>query len=74
MTTTEATSLTAQTQMVQINRIYIRATAQAIWDAITRPEWTEKYGYGGRVEYDLRPVGGSARSPTPTCSRPECRK
>ena len=46
---------------VQINRIYIKATPQAIWDAITRPEWTEKYGYGGRVDYDLRP-GGSFRS------------
>jgi len=46
---------------VQINRIYIRATPQAIWDAITKPEWTEKYGYGGRVEFDLRP-GGKFRS------------
>ncbi len=43
--------------VVQINRIYIRATAQAIWDAITQPEWTEKYGYGGRAEFDLRPGG-----------------
>ena len=46
---------------VQINRIYIRATPQAIWDAITKPEWTDKYGYGGRVEFDLRP-GGQFRS------------
>ncbi len=43
--------------VVQINRIYIRATPQAIWDAITRPEWTEKYGYGGRAEFDLHPGG-----------------
>jgi len=49
------------TMTVQVNRIYIKATPQAIWDAITRPEWTEKYGYGGRVEYDLRP-GGKFRS------------
>jgi uncharacterized protein YndB with AHSA1/START domain len=47
----------AQPTTVQINRIYIRATPQAIWDAITKPEWTEKYGYGGRVEIDLRPGG-----------------
>ena len=33
---------------------YIKATPQAIWDAITRPEWTAKYGYGGDAEYDLR--------------------
>ena len=34
-----------------------RRRPQAIWDAITKPEWTEKYGYGGRAEYDLRPGG-----------------
>jgi len=62
MTTTQAaTATSAQATVVQINRIYIRATPQAIWDAITKPEWTEKYGYGGRVEYDLRP-GGAFRS------------
>ena len=38
--------------------IYIKATPQAIWDAITKSEWTAKYGYGGGVEYDLRPGGG----------------
>ena len=34
----------------QIYEIYIRAAPQAIWDAITTPEWTAKYGYGGLVE------------------------
>jgi uncharacterized protein YndB with AHSA1/START domain len=42
---------------VQVHRVYIKATPQAIWDAIVRPEWTERYGYGGRVAYDLRPGG-----------------
>jgi uncharacterized protein YndB with AHSA1/START domain len=42
---------------VQVYRVYIKATPQAIWDAITKPEWTERYGYGGRGEYDLRPGG-----------------
>ena len=52
------TSTTQETSApVQIQRVYIRASAQAIWDAITQPDWTEKYGYGGRVEYDLRPGG-----------------
>ena len=45
------------TTTVQINRIYIKATPQAIWDAITSPEWTARYGYRGRVDYDLRPGG-----------------
>jgi len=55
--TTTATSAATTTEVVQINRIYIRATPQAIWDAITTPEWTEKYGYGGRADFDLRPGG-----------------
>jgi uncharacterized protein YndB with AHSA1/START domain len=50
-----------QTNTVQLYRIYIKASPQMIWDAITKPEFTERYGYGGRVEYDLRP-GGSYRS------------
>lgn len=52
MTTTTETRVTTQ-----VYRVYIKASAQAIWDAITKPEWTERYGYGGRGEYDLRPGG-----------------
>jgi len=44
----------------QIHEIYIKASPHTIWDAITKPEWTEKYGYQGRVEYDLR-RGGAFR-------------
>ena len=46
----------------QVYEVYIRATAQAIWDAITSPEWTVKYGYRTPIEYDLRP-GGAFRNP-----------
>jgi len=45
------------TTTTQVYRVYIRATPQAIWDAITKPEWTEKYGYGGRADFDLRKGG-----------------
>jgi uncharacterized protein YndB with AHSA1/START domain len=45
----------------QVHRIYIKATPEAIWDAITKPEWSQKYGYGGSVEFDLRP-GGAYRT------------
>ncbi|MFD0746853.1 SRPBCC family protein [Phytohabitans flavus] len=45
----------------QVYRVYIKATPQAIWDAITQPEWTNKYGYQGFVEFDLRP-GGAFRN------------
>lgn len=41
----------------QVYEVYIRATPQAIWDAITSPEWTAKYGYQGIAEYELRPGG-----------------
>jgi DNA-binding transcriptional ArsR family regulator/uncharacterized protein YndB with AHSA1/START domain len=36
---------------------YIRTTPEALWDALTKPEWTKQYYYGGRVQADLR-VGG----------------
>jgi uncharacterized protein YndB with AHSA1/START domain len=40
-----------------VHQIYIRATAQAIWDAITDPDWNGKYGYQAVSEYELRPGG-----------------
>jgi uncharacterized protein YndB with AHSA1/START domain len=49
------------TTTTQVYEIYIRATPQAIWDAITKPEWNERYGYRGRMEYDLR-KGGTFRA------------
>ena len=45
----------------QVHEIYIKASPEAIWDAITKPEWTARYGYQARVEYELRP-GGSFRA------------
>ena len=35
-----------------------------MWEAITSPEWTEKYGYRGKAEYELRP-GGAYRAMPP---------
>jgi uncharacterized protein YndB with AHSA1/START domain len=51
------TTMTETNVTTQVYRVYIKATPEAIWDAITDPDWTEKYGYGGRAEYDLRPGG-----------------
>jgi uncharacterized protein YndB with AHSA1/START domain len=45
----------------QVFRVFIKASPQAIWDAITRSEWIEQYGYGGTAEFDLRP-GGAYRA------------
>lgn len=43
--------------VTQVFRIFIKATPEAIWDAITKPEWTQRWGYGLRDEYELRPGG-----------------
>ena len=51
------TTMTETNVTTQVYRVYIRATPEAIWDAITKPEWTQRYGYGAPVEYDLRPGG-----------------
>jgi uncharacterized protein YndB with AHSA1/START domain len=59
MTTGTETAVTTQ-----VYRVYIKATAEAIWDAITKPEWTERYGYTGLVDYDLRPGGSYKVRPT----------
>ena len=49
-TTTTETAVTTQ-----VYRVYIKTTAQAIWDAITKPEFTSKYFYGSLVESTLEP-------------------
>ncbi len=51
------TSTTETTKTIQMYRVYIKATPQAVWEAITKPEWTKKYGYAPLVEYDLRSGG-----------------
>jgi uncharacterized protein YndB with AHSA1/START domain len=49
-----------ETTTTQVYRVYIKATPEAIWDAITQPEWTDRYGYGGLPEYDDGLQAGSA--------------
>ena len=38
-------------------RIFIQATAQEVWDALTQPGWTQKYGFRTLVRYDPLPGG-----------------
>ncbi|HVV07898.1 SRPBCC family protein [Amycolatopsis sp.] len=47
--------MTSSQATTQVYRIYIKATPERIWEAITKPEWTDRYGYGGRTDYDLTP-------------------
>ncbi len=47
------TTVTAQT--VQIYQIFIKASPEAIWEAITTPEFIAKYFHGSRVESTFEP-------------------
>jgi len=51
------TTPTMKREDVEVFQVSIKATPQAIWDAITSPDWNGRYGYGARGEYDLRPGG-----------------
>jgi len=42
---------------MQVYQVFIKASPEQIWDAITKPEFTQKYLYGTRSQYDLRPGG-----------------
>jgi uncharacterized protein YndB with AHSA1/START domain len=42
------TTMTAQT--TQVYQVFIRATPEQIWEAITTPEFTEQYFHGVRIE------------------------
>jgi len=59
--TTDTATATATT--TQIYRIYIKATPERIWEAIVSPDWSEKYYYGTRVDFDLRPGGAYTAAP-----------
>jgi uncharacterized protein YndB with AHSA1/START domain len=45
MTTTMQTNVTTQ-----VYQVFIRATPEQIWEAITNPDFTTKYFYGARIE------------------------
>ena len=49
--------MTDKAKVVQVYKIVIKASAQAIWDAITKPEWTARYAYGGSASYELKAGG-----------------
>jgi uncharacterized protein YndB with AHSA1/START domain len=47
------TTMTDQT--VQVYAVFIRATADQVWDAITKPEFTSKYFYGSVIDSSYEP-------------------
>jgi len=47
------TTMTAQT--TQVYQLYIKASPEEIWEAITRPEFTTKYFHGSYVDSTFEP-------------------
>jgi uncharacterized protein YndB with AHSA1/START domain len=45
--------MTAQT--TQVYSVFIRATPEQVWDAITKPEFTTRYFHGTRIESTFEP-------------------
>ena len=43
-------STTTTVQTTQVYQVFILATPEQIWDAITKPEFTERYFHGARIE------------------------
>jgi uncharacterized protein YndB with AHSA1/START domain len=42
---------TTEVKTTQVYQVFIRATPEEIWAAITRPEFTVKYFHGARIEF-----------------------
>ena len=63
MTTMTETSVTTQ-----VYRVFIKATPEAIWEAITRPEFTARYFHGSLVE-STRLQGASYQGYSPDRSQ-----
>ena len=45
----------------QVYHVFIKATPEAIWEAITSPDWSERYFYGARIT--VTPDAYTARGP-----------
>jgi uncharacterized protein YndB with AHSA1/START domain len=45
-----STTTTTNVQTTQVYQVFILATPEQIWDAITKPEFTERYFHGVRIE------------------------
>ena len=42
-------------QATQVYAVFIRATPEQVWDAITKPEFTTKYFHGTKIESTFEP-------------------
>jgi uncharacterized protein YndB with AHSA1/START domain len=55
------TTVTETKVATQSYTVFLKSTPEAIWDAITNPDQTDRYGYRGRGEFELHP-GGAYRA------------
>jgi uncharacterized protein YndB with AHSA1/START domain len=53
--------MTTDTAITQVYRVWIKASREKLWAAITDPEWNGRYGYGAQSLIELKP-GGAFRS------------
>jgi uncharacterized protein YndB with AHSA1/START domain len=53
-----------QQRAVRSFSAYIKATPEQVWQALTDPDQTDRYGYRGRADYDLRPGGAYTHGPS----------
>ena len=44
------TTTATEIQTTQVYQVFIKATPEAIWDAITKPEFTQRYFYGTAID------------------------
>jgi uncharacterized protein YndB with AHSA1/START domain len=62
------TTMTETALATQVYRVFIRATPEQIWDAITKPEFISKYFHGAQVDSTFEP-GAPYKSYSPDRSK-----
>ena len=50
-----------EAKTLQVYQVFIKADPERIWDAITKPEFTQRYFHGTRADHELR-AGGAYRT------------
>ena len=48
-------STTTMSQTTQVYQLFIKASPEQIWEAITKPEFTERYFYGSVIDSTFEP-------------------
>ena len=51
------TSTTDSAVITNVYRVFIESTPERVWEAITDPEWNDRYGYRAKAHYELRAGG-----------------